>query len=184
MDYRPVIAYIALLVLNRVTESAAKIHTGSWSRKPSWDVTQVLIAISFVLIFIGPVAEYMWFGSRPMAGNFIVGGMLFVLGTVFRTKAHLDLKRGYLMGIGLSEGQKLIDTGLYHIIRHPLYLGLSCLFLACVILLGARVSWLLVAMGVFSVYLRIRKEEEFLEINLPGYRAYIVRTWALIPKVF
>lgn len=74
--------------------------------------------------------------------------------------------------IEVQEGQQVVDTGLYGVVRHPMYMASCLLFLSIPLVLG---SWW--AFAVFLIYPglmvgRIRNEEAVLESGLPGYRAY------------
>lgn len=74
--------------------------------------------------------------------------------------------------VEIQEGQTVVDTGLYGIVRHPMYAVTTLLFLSMPLILG---SW--IAFAVFLVYpalmiKRIKHEEALLEVNLPGYRNY------------
>ena len=74
--------------------------------------------------------------------------------------------------VEVQEGQAVVDTGLYGIVRHPMYAVTTVLFLTIPLVLG---SW--IAFAVFLVYpwlmvKRIRSEEALLEAELPGYRDY------------
>ena len=87
--------------------------------------------------------------------------------------------------IEVQENQKLIDTGLYGIVRHPMYTATLLMFLAIPLILG---SWWGVA--VFAVYpmlivKRIQNEEQVLAAGLKGYTDYQQRVrWRLIPWVW
>lgn len=74
--------------------------------------------------------------------------------------------------VEVQEEQKVIDTGLYGIVRHPMYMASSTLFLSIPLVLG---SWY--AFAIFLIYpallvKRIRNEESVLEAGLPGYTEY------------
>lgn len=74
--------------------------------------------------------------------------------------------------VEVQEGQKLIDTGLYGLVRHPMYMATVLLFLSIPLVLG---SWW--AFAIFLIYPallvgRIRNEETVLEAGLPGYTEY------------
>lgn len=74
--------------------------------------------------------------------------------------------------IEVQEGQTVVDTGLYGIVRHPMYAVTTLLFLSMPLVLG---SW--IAFAVFLIYpalmvKRIKNEEALLEAELPGYRDY------------
>ena len=74
--------------------------------------------------------------------------------------------------VEVQEGQQVVDSGLYGIIRHPMYAVTTVLFLSIPLVLG---SW--IAFAVFLIYpalmvKRIRSEEQLLETELPGYTDY------------
>ena len=74
--------------------------------------------------------------------------------------------------VEVQEGQQVVDSGLYGIVRHPMYAVTTVLFLSIPLVLG---SW--IAFAVFLIYpalmvKRIRSEEQLLEVELPGYTDY------------
>ena len=87
--------------------------------------------------------------------------------------------------IEVQEGQTVVSTGLYGIVRHPMYAVTLLLFLSMPLVLGS-----VPAFAVFLAYpaiitRRIRNEEEVLERELPGYREYKQKVrWRLIPYIW
>ncbi len=87
--------------------------------------------------------------------------------------------------VEVQEGQKVIDTGLYAVVRHPMYSATVLLFLTMPLVLGSVLSF-----GVFLVYpflisCRIQGEEQLLEAELPGYGAYKKKVkYRLLPFVW
>ena len=87
--------------------------------------------------------------------------------------------------IEVQENQKVIDTGLYGIVRHPMYSATVLLFLAMPLVLGSLISFVIFLAYPFIIAKRIRHEEEFLERELPGYREYKGKVkYRLIPFVW
>ena len=87
--------------------------------------------------------------------------------------------------IEVQENQKVIDTGLYGIIRHPMYAVTIWLFLAIPIVLGSW--WALLCMGPypFLIAIRILNEEKILENNLSGYKEYKAKVkYRLVPFIW
>lgn len=74
--------------------------------------------------------------------------------------------------IEVQENQKVIDTGLYGIVRHPMYSVTLLLFLSMPIVLGSVFSFVIFMAYPFIIAKRIKSEEEFLEKELNGYREY------------
>ena len=74
--------------------------------------------------------------------------------------------------VEVQENQKVIDTGLYGIIRHPMYTSTVLLFLAMSLVLGSWVSFAIMLLYPVVIVFRIRNEEQVLEAGLAGYREY------------
>ena len=87
--------------------------------------------------------------------------------------------------IGVEKDQKVIDTGLYGIVRHPMYSATLLLFLAMPLILGSLYPLPIFLVYPFVIVKRIRHEEALLERELSGYCAYKEKVkWRLIPFVW
>lgn len=87
--------------------------------------------------------------------------------------------------IEVQENQKVIDTGLYGIVRHPMYSVTLLLFLSMPLVLGSIYSFLIFLTYPFIIAKRIKGEEEFLEKELDGYREYKQKVrYRLIPFIW
>ncbi len=87
--------------------------------------------------------------------------------------------------IEVQENQKVVDTGLYSLVRHPMYSVTLLLFLSMPIVLGSVYSFLIFLAYPFIIAKRIKHEEEFLEKELDGYREYKKRVkYRLIPWIW
>lgn len=87
--------------------------------------------------------------------------------------------------IEVQEGQKVIDTGLYGVIRHPMYSATLLLFLTMPLILGSVYAFLIFLAYPLIIMKRIRSEERLLERELPGYREYKKKVkYRLIPFVW
>ena len=74
--------------------------------------------------------------------------------------------------IEVQEGQTVVDTGLYGIVRHPMYSATVLLFLSMPLVLGSVHAFLIFLAYPLIIAKRIKHEEAFLEQELPGYREY------------
>ena len=74
--------------------------------------------------------------------------------------------------IEIQENQKVIDTGLYKVVRHPMYLSTILLFLSMPLVLGSLFSFIIFLIYPVIVVKRIKNEEEVLERDLDGYLEY------------
>ena len=87
--------------------------------------------------------------------------------------------------VEIQEGQQLIDTGLYAIIRHPMYSASIILYLSIPLMLGSYVAVIPMALSCLEIIARIKDEEEMLKAGLAGYTAYTQRVkYRFIPYVW
>ena len=90
----------------------------------------------------------------------------FLYAEVLRENAYLSRT------IEVQENQKVIDSGLYGIVRHPMYAATAILFLAMPLVLGSLPSFVIMLGYIPVIVKRIRGEESVLEEGLAGYKAY------------
>ena len=87
--------------------------------------------------------------------------------------------------VEVQEGQKVVDTGLYGVVRHPMYLSTLILFLAMPLVLGSVISFVVMLAYIPIIVKRIKNEEQVLEKGLAGYAEYENRVRCrLIPFVW
>lgn len=87
--------------------------------------------------------------------------------------------------IEVQKGQKVVDTGMYRIVRHPMYAATLFMFLAIPLILGSVISFLIMLLYIPIIRLRIRNEEHLLESELTGYKEYKNRVrYRLIPYLW
>ena len=87
--------------------------------------------------------------------------------------------------IEVQENQKVIDTGLYGVVRHPMYMSTLLLFLSMPLVLGSLLSFVITLAYVPIIAKRIRNEEKVLEEGLEGYTEYKKRVkFKVIPFVW
>ena len=87
--------------------------------------------------------------------------------------------------IEVQKNQKVVDTGLYGIVRHPMYGATLLLFLSIPLILGSIYSFLIFLVYPLIIAKRIKGEEKFLERELDGYREYKQKVkYRLIPFIW
>ena len=85
----------------------------------------------------------------------------------------------------VQENQKVIDTGLYGIVRHPMYMATTILFLAMPLVLASPLSFIIMLGYIPVIAKRIKNEEKVLEEGLEGYREYKQKVrYKVIPFVW
>lgn len=87
--------------------------------------------------------------------------------------------------IEVQENQKVIDTGLYGVVRHTMYMSTLLLFLSMPLVLGSVISFAITLLYIPIIAKRIRNEEKVLEAGLEGYAEYKKRVrYKVIPFVW
>jgi protein-S-isoprenylcysteine O-methyltransferase Ste14 len=98
------------------------------------------------------------------AGLFLVCYLLYA--EVLRENTYLSRT------IEVQENQKVIDTGLYGVVRHPMYMATTVLFLVMPLVLASPFSFLIMLLYIPLIAKRIKNEEKVLEEGLAGYKEY------------
>ena len=114
----------------------------------------------------------------------IVGAALFLMS--YALYAEVLRENTWLSRtIEVQEGQTVVSTGLYGIVRHPMYAVTLVLFLSMPLVLGSALAFAVFLAYPFIISKRIRNEEEVLARDLPGYTEYMQKVcWCLIPFVW
>lgn len=87
--------------------------------------------------------------------------------------------------IEVQENQKVIDTGLYGIVRHPMYMATTILFLAMPLVLASPISFIVMSGYIPVIAKRIKNEEKVLEEGLDGYAEYKEKVkYRILPMVW
>ena len=111
------------------------------------------------------------------AGLFLASYLLYA--EVLRENTYLSRT------IEVQENQKVIDTGLYGIVRHPMYMATTILFLAMPLVLASPISFLIMLGYIPVIAKRIKNEESVLTQGLPGYTEYKHRVkYRLLPFIW
>ena len=114
----------------------------------------------------------------------IISSVIFVLSYIIY--AEVLRENAYLSRtIEVQENQKVIDTGLYGIVRHPMYAATILLFLSMPLVLGSVFSFIIFLVYPFIISKRIKNEEEVLEKELKGYLEYKEKVkYKIIPFIW
>lgn len=159
------IAGIALMVKNpKLLKERLDFKEKQSNQK--WVVA--LSGLMFLLGFITSGLDYRYNWSKIPNVLTIISSVLFLLGyalygEVLRENAHLSRT------IKVEEDQKVIDTGLYGIVRHPMYTASILMFLSIPLILGSFISFFIFLPYPILIAKRIKNEEMVLEKNLEGY---------------
>ena len=87
--------------------------------------------------------------------------------------------------IEIQEGQKLIDTGLYSVVRHPMYLAFSIIFCFSPLVLGSLYALIPIVVVPLLIAMRLKDEEKLLQKELKGYGLYMNKVkYRLMPYIW
>lgn len=152
--------------------------------RPLQRILITVIFIAFPLSFVvgGLDHRYGW-SSMPVALS-VVGDVLVAAG--LGMAMLVIVQNGYAAAnVTVETGQTLVSTGLYGLVRHPMYTGNVVLMLGIPLALGTYWDFFLLVPGVLVLVLRIRDEEDLLNQELAGYREYTQRVrYRLVPYVW
>ena len=148
---------------------------------------QGVVALSGLLLvaaFIVAGLDFRFGWSHVSDAIVIIASVVLLIG--YALYAEVLRENVYLSRVvEVQEGQRVIDTGLYAIVRHPMYSAVTLLYLSIPLVLGSW--WALLAMSPCVVLLaaRIKNEEQVLHQGLPGYTDYTHRVhYRMIPWVW
>ncbi len=143
-----------------------------------------LSALMFMAAFItaGLNFRFQWL-VLPMWASFAAAAVFLLSYALY---AEVLRENEYLSRtIEVQENQKVIDTGLYGLVRHPMYMTTLFLFLSMPLVLGSVISFFVMLFYLPIIAKRIRNEEKVLEEGLDGYKDYKERVrWRVIPFIW
>lgn len=144
----------------------------------------VLSGIMFLAAFVvaGLNFRFKWFMLPNPA--VIIGTVIFIL--AYAMYAEVLRENTFLSRtVEIQEEQTVIDTGLYGIVRHPMYSATLFLFLSMGIILGSPISFAVLLFYLPIIAKRIKNEEDVLEKGLEGYKEYKLKVkYKVIPFVW
>ena len=140
--------------------------------------------LMFIAGFVLAGLDHRFGWSHVPSAVVVIAAVLFLV--AYGLYAQVMRENAYLSRtVQVEEGQQVVDTGLYGIVRHPMYMVTILLFLMMPLILG---SWYaLIAFGFYPVIIivRLKAEEELLSRELAGYSAYQQKVkYRLIPFIW
>jgi protein-S-isoprenylcysteine O-methyltransferase Ste14 len=148
---------------------------------------RIVIAVLFICfpaMFVVSALDHRFGWSPVPASISIVGDVLVAVG--LSVAMLVVIQNGYAaVNVTVEAGQHLVSTGLYGLVRHPMYTGNVILMVGVPLALGSYWGLVLVIPGLIVLALRIRDEEDLLEHELSGYREYTQQVhYRLVPYVW
>ena len=176
--------FLAGLVMMAKNPNLLRSRLNAKEKEREQDLVIKLSGLMFLVGFVlaGLDHRFGW-SNLPMTVNY-VGAGLFLTAYVLYAEV-LRENRWLSRTIEVQEGQTVVSTGLYSIVRHPMYFATVILFLSMPLVLGSIPAFLVFLCYPAIIARRIRNEEQVLSRDLPGYREYCGRVrWRLIPFIW
>ena len=140
--------------------------------------------LMFIAGFVVAGLDFRFGWSQMSTGVVVAATVLFLV--AYALYAEVMRENAYLSRtIKVEEGQTVVDTGLYGIVRHPMYAVTILLFLMMPLVLGSWYALLIFAFYPAIIVVRLKDEEKLLARELPGYEAYQQKVkYRIIPFIW
>lgn len=167
--------------------SSPELLSKRLNNKEKEQTQKKVVALSGVMFITGFLLcgfDYQFGWSHMPMWVVITASLLFLIG--YMLYAEVLRENAYLSRtVEVQDDQQLIDTGLYSVVRHPMYTATLLMFLSMPLILGSW--WALLIFFIYPILIikRIQNEEQVLREGLKGYNDYQQRVrWRLIPYVW
>jgi len=152
--------------------------------RPVQKVVIVVAFLSLVALIVVSVLDHRFGWSPVPAAICLVGDVLVAVG--LGMAMLVVIQNGYAAStITVESGQKLVSTGLYALVRHPMYTGNTIMMLGVPLALGSYWGLVFVIPGLLALAVRIGDEEQLLKQELEGYSEYAQKVhYRLVPYVW
>ena len=173
---------LAYLILNDPGLLEKRMNMKEREKPQKWYLALSLIV--FFLVFTIPGLDYRFHWSDvPLSVVLIATGL--VLAGYFMFFMVMKQNSYASRVVEIQEEQKLIETGLYSVVRHPMYLAATILFLFSPLVLGSYYAGIPALFIPFLLAYRLKNEEKVLLGGLKGYDEYVKRVkYRLIPYIW
>jgi protein-S-isoprenylcysteine O-methyltransferase Ste14 len=162
-----------------------RMHGGPWAEARTLQkivITSVFVGLSGMLAFCAYDHRMGW--SQPPDWVCLLGDVLVATG--LGIAMLVIIQNGYAAAtVTVETGHKVVSTGVYTFVRHPMYVGNVIMMVGAPLALGSYWGLLFVLPGVAALIFRIRDEETLLSQELAGYREYTHQVrYRLLPYVW
>ena len=176
--------FLAGLVMMSRNPDLLRSRLNAKEKEAEQDLVIKLSGLMFLAGFILAGLDFRFGWSRLPEWVNILGAALFLM--AYGLYAEVLRENTWLSRtIEVQEGQTVVSTGLYGIVRHPMYAVTLVLFLSMPVVLGSIPAFLVFLCYPAIIAKRIRNEEKVLLRDLPGYAEYLEKVrWRMIPYIW
>jgi protein-S-isoprenylcysteine O-methyltransferase Ste14 len=150
-----------------------RVYAGPTAEKEtSQKIIQTITALGFIAMLVLPALDYRWhwWPAVPffatVAGDVLVAIGFLIIFFVYKENSFASAT------IELAPDQKVVSTGLYALVRHPMYMGGLVMFVGMILSLGSWWGLVMFALMMPALIWRVFDEEKLLTKDLPGYAEY------------
>ena len=182
------ILFIPMMIMGIVMLcSAPELLTKRIKNKEERTTQKGVVALSGLLFIVSFVVaglnyRYHWH-TLPTILPYIAS-IVFLIG--YALYAEVMHENAWLSRtIEVQDGQSVVSTGLYGIVRHPMYTATILMYLAMPLVLDSLIAFGIMLLYIPIIIRRINDEEQLLKTELPGYTEYCTQVrWRLIPYIY
>ena len=182
------ILFVPMMIMGIVMFcSAPELLTKRIKNKEERTTQKGVVALSGLLFIVSFVVAglnycYHWH-TLPTILPYIAS-VIFLIG--YAIYAEVMRENAWLSRtIEVQENQSVVSTGLYGIVRHPMYTATILMYLAMPLVLGSLIAFSIMLLYIPIIIRRINDEEQLLKTELPGYTEYCTQVrWRLIPFIY
>lgn len=176
--------FLAGLVMMAKDPNLLRSRLNAKEKEREQDLVVKLSGLMFLTGFLLAGLDFRFGWSRLPGWVSILGAVLFL--TAYALYAEVLRENAWLSRtIEVQQGQTVVSTGLYGIVRHPMYAVTLLLFESMPLVLGSIPAFLVFLTYPIIIAKRIRNEEAVLKRDLPGYAEYLQKVrWRLIPYIW
>ena len=182
------ILFIPMMIMGIVMLcSAPELLTKRIKNKEERNTQKGVVALSgllFIVSFIvaGLNYRYQWHALPTILPY--IASIIFLIG--YAMYAEVMRENAWLSRtIEVQDGQSVVSTGLYGIVRHPMYTATILMYLAMPLVLDSLIAFGIMLLYIPIIIRRINDEEQLLKTELPGYTEYCTQVrWRLIPYIY
>lgn len=153
-------------------------------QRPIQKIIVACLGIPGIAAFVLPGLDYRFGWSSVPPWLSIIGDILIIVAVWMAYRVFKENSYGSAT-VEITQGQRVISTGPYAIVRHPMYSSAAVYFIGMSLALGSYWGLIPAMFMILGFVWRLLDEEKFLSQNLPGYTDYCAKVrWHLIPGVF
>jgi protein-S-isoprenylcysteine O-methyltransferase Ste14 len=153
-------------------------------KEPAQKIIMVFAMLGFIAMLVFPALDHRFGWSSVPASVSLLGDTLIALGFLFIFFVFRENSYG-ASTIQIAEGQTVISTGPYALVRHPMYAGALVMLVGIPLALGSWCGLLVLLLLLPVLIWRLLDEERFLRQNLPGYQEYQMKVkYRLLPFIW